>query len=76
MDDPVIDIQDLVFAYNGETIFQDINLQVQRGDFVAIIGPNGGGKTTLLKLVLGLLKPHKGEIRVMGQAACQAAPGI
>ena len=51
----IVEIKDLDFAYNGETVLEDVNLTVRQKDFMAIIGPNGGGKTTLLKLVLGLL---------------------
>jgi len=66
-DMPVIRITDLDFAYNGQPVLQGINLDVQEGDFIAMIGPNGGGKTTLLKLMLGLLKPDRGEISVLGK---------
>jgi zinc transport system ATP-binding protein len=50
---PVIEIRDLDFSYNGEPVLKDVNLSVRHGDFMAVIGPNGGGKTTLLKLILG-----------------------
>jgi len=66
MQQPVIDIQNVSFAYNGENVLKDINLMISRGDFVAMIGPNGGGKTTLLKLLLGLMEPQKGTIQVLG----------
>ena len=46
----------------GRVILNDVNLRVNEGDFVAITGPNGGGKTTMLRLILGLLKPTSGEI--------------
>lgn len=64
---PIIDIVDLSFAYNGQRVLDQVNLTVEAGDFIAMIGPNGGGKTTLLKLMLGLLKPGQGEIRIMGR---------
>lgn len=76
MNDPAITIENMSFSYNGEPVLQDISLNVTEGDFTAIIGPNGGGKTTLLKLILGLLKPDKGVIRVMGRSALQTAPDI
>ncbi len=56
----VIEIEHLSFAYNGQTVLQDVSLEVRAGEFVAMIGPNGGGKTTLLKLMLGLLDPGPG----------------
>jgi zinc transport system ATP-binding protein len=76
MPDSIVQIRDVAFAYNGETVLEDVNLDVRQGDFIAMIGPNGGGKTTLLKLVLGLLTPDKGEIRVMGRQPLKAAPDI
>ncbi len=72
----IIEIKDLDFAYNGEVVLQDVNLTVQQKDFMAIIGPNGGGKTTLLKLVLGLLTPVKGTVRVDGKPPQEASPSI
>jgi zinc transport system ATP-binding protein len=76
MKQTIVEIRDVSFAYNGATVLEDVNLDIQQGDFIAMIGPNGGGKTTLLKLMLGLLKPDTGVIRVMGQPALQAAPNL
>jgi len=64
---PIIEIKDLCFSFNGHTVLKDVSLTVYRGDFLALIGPNGGGKTTLLKLMLGLFKPDRGVIRVFGK---------
>ena len=74
--EPVIRIQDLHFAYNGQIVLEEVNLKIQEGDFVAMIGPNGGGKTTLLKLILGLLKPGRGKIQVMGKRATRVSHHI
>jgi zinc transport system ATP-binding protein len=60
----VIDIRGLSFRFNGEPVLRGVDLAVHAGDFLAMIGPNGGGKTTLLKLMLGLLAPETGFIRV------------
>lgn len=49
-------------SYDTNIVLQDVNFYVNENDFVGVIGPNGGGKTTLLKVILGLLKPVKGEI--------------
>jgi len=73
---PIVEINDVAFAYNREPVLQDVKLDIRQGDFIAMIGPNGGGKTTLLKLILGLLKPGAGTIRVMGKPALKAAPDI
>lgn len=61
-----INIQNLGFAYNGESVLQNVSLTVKQGDFLAVVGPNGGGKTTLLKLLLGLLQPTAGSIDILG----------
>ena len=74
MGDSIIEIKNLWFSYNGQPVLQDVNLTVHDGDFMAVIGPNGGGKTTLIKLILGLLKPSQGRITVFDQTPRQAAP--
>lgn len=66
LDVPVIEVKDLSFCYNGATVLEDVNLTVSPREFIMMVGPNGGGKTTLLKLILGLLHPYQGEIRVLG----------
>ncbi len=63
----LIKLQDVWFAYNGEPVLEDVSLQVRQGDFMAIIGPNGGGKTTLMKIMLGLLKPQRGKVQVFDE---------
>ena len=65
---PLVEINHLYTRYNDETVLYDINLTVWQNDFVGLIGPNGGGKTTLLKTILGLLPPKKGSVQVMGQS--------
>jgi zinc transport system ATP-binding protein len=51
----------------GDLIIQDINLTVKEKEFLGIIGPNGGGKTTLLKIILGLIQPSKGEVLIYNE---------
>ena len=63
---PVVSVTNISFAYDRLTVLENINLTIHKGDFLGIIGPNGGGKTTLVKLILGLLKLKKGAIRVLG----------
>lgn len=72
----IIEIKELDFAYNGEAVLQNVNLSVHPRDYIAIIGPNGGGKTTLLKLILGLLTPDRGAVRVDGQSPRKASACI
>ncbi|MFP4349750.1 MAG: metal ABC transporter ATP-binding protein [Desulfococcaceae bacterium] len=73
---PIVEIENVSFAYNGETVLRNVNLRVLPRDFIAVIGPNGGGKTTLLKLILGLLKPDRGRIRVNGESPHKASSSI
>jgi len=54
-----IEINNLYFKYNGNIVLEDINISVNKGDYLAILGPNGGGKTTLLKIILSILKPQR-----------------
>ena len=72
----VVEIEDLWFSYNGNSVLKEVNLTIRSGDFLVIIGPNGGGKTTLVKLILGILEPDKGMIRVFGRPPREAASCI
>ena len=76
MKDLIVEIKNVCFAYNGQTVLEGVSLDIRQGDFIAMIGPNGGGKTTLLKLILGLLKPAKGSIRVLGDTTEKASHHI
>jgi zinc transport system ATP-binding protein len=69
MTPPIVRLCDVSFAYNGQTVLSQVNLDIRDGDFIAMIGPNGGGKTTLLKLILGLFKPDTGTVQVLGRRA-------
>lgn len=64
---PVIEINDVSFAYNREPVLKNINLTVNAEEFLGVIGPNAGGKSTLIKLMLGLLQPDSGSISVLGR---------
>ncbi len=66
MSAPVIEVNDLWVRLRGQVILEGINLAIYPDDFYAIIGPNGGGKTTLLRAILGLITPCRGEIRILG----------
>ncbi len=74
---PHIEVKGLTFSYGSSPLLEKIDLTIYRGEFIAIIGPNGGGKTTFLKLLLGLLKPSKGSITTFSEAGgcsqCQVA---
>jgi len=64
---PIFDVENLGFSVRGQTILQNISFQIFHGEYIAIIGPNGGGKTTLIRLLLGLEKPTSGTIRIFGK---------
>lgn len=66
MSEQILSISGLSFAYNGASVLEDVNLAVNRGDYLAVLGPNGGGKTTLIKCILGLLSPQEGSVSVFG----------
>ncbi|MCB5162985.1 metal ABC transporter ATP-binding protein [Marinomonas algarum] len=77
MKGPIIEMQAMHFGYpQSEAVFEGINFAVFEGDFLALIGPNGGGKTTLLKLMLGLLTPSKGQITVFNNTLSSANPKL
>lgn len=73
---PAVETRALSFGYDERLVLERVDLRIEAGDFVSIIGPNGGGKTTLLRLMLGLLTPGKGEIRVLGRTPSQARERI
>ena len=74
--EPVISLNDVSFSYNARPVLQDVSLTVAEREFVWIVGPNGGGKTTLAKLLLGLLQPKAGTIRVFGQSPASSRKRI
>lgn len=67
MEPYAIEMENVWFSYDRAPVLKDVNLKLKQGEFLGIIGPNGGGKTTLLKLFLGVLKPDRGSIRILGQ---------
>src|SRR5688500_18924327 len=62
----IIDISNVDFAYRDVLVLKDVSLRVEAGTTLGLIGPNGGGKTTLIRLLLGLLQPTRGSVRVDG----------
>ncbi len=70
--DVVIRFKNVNFAYeDGVTVLENINLELEKGEFACIVGPNGGGKTTMLKLMLGLIKPSSGTVEILGSAPAE-----
>lgn len=71
MSDEVISIRNLWAGYDHQAVLQDVSLSVKALDFIGIVGPNGGGKTTLIRVLLGLLQPTRGEVRIMRERVQQ-----
>ena len=71
--DAVIRVWDMNFAYGAVPVLEAVNLEIGAGEFLGIVGPNAGGKSTLLKLILGLLEPQSGRIRVLGHPPAAAS---
>ncbi len=67
--EPLIGIRGLTFGYGRTAVLEDVSLDILEKDYVLVIGPNGGGKTTLLKLILGILKPWSGTISFQADVA-------
>lgn len=63
---PIVELENVSFSYGDTPVLSHVNLSIDSHDFVGIIGPNGGGKTTLLKLLMGFLKPTSGQIKIFG----------
>jgi zinc transport system ATP-binding protein len=63
---PIIELRHVHFAYGSEMVLEDISFTVHPGEYVAVVGPNGGGKSTLAKLILGILSPLQGTVLVGG----------
>jgi zinc transport system ATP-binding protein len=66
MSDEIVRLEDVWMYYDGIPVLEAVNLSIRQDDFLGVIGPNGGGKTTLLKAILGLLKPNRGRVTVLG----------
>jgi zinc transport system ATP-binding protein len=76
IDTPAVVIDNLSYSYDGHLVLEDVEITIDSLDFLSIVGPNGGGKTTLLKIILGLLRPTAGTVRVFGLRPEEARPRI
>ena len=68
----ILELKDLTVKIGNSLILENINLEVNEGELIAIVGPNGGGKTTLLKTCLGFIKPTKGYVKLLGEPPKEA----
>jgi zinc transport system ATP-binding protein len=71
MNEKVIEVNDLDVSLRGEKVIRNASFHILRGDFVGVVGPNGGGKTTLIKTILGILPKEAGSIKVLGKSVEQ-----
>jgi zinc transport system ATP-binding protein len=68
-EDVVLEVENMYFSFNFiDWALQDINVKIYNHQFIGVIGPNGGGKTTFLKLLLGILTPHQGSVKLLGKS--------
>ncbi|MBE6528719.1 MAG: ABC transporter ATP-binding protein [Thermoplasmata archaeon] len=74
--EPLVTLQDVSAGYDGSAILHNVNLELREGDFMAVVGPNGGGKTTLFRTILGLIEPMGGDIRVTGTTPSKGCVNI
>lgn len=73
---PAVSLSNVSFSYGENVVLTDVNMTVDHKDFLSIVGPNAGGKSTLLKLILGLLKPDTGTVMVYGRPPVHARSRI
>jgi zinc/manganese transport system ATP-binding protein len=66
---PAVELRDACLSFGERTLWSELNLAVQQGEFIAVLGPNGSGKTSLLKVLLGQLAPTSGTVRIAGTPA-------
>jgi len=69
---PTIELENVSFGYGRVPVLENVHLSIQERGLVCFVGPNGGGKTTLLKLILGLLKPETGQVRLFGRPPAES----
>ncbi len=72
----VIELNEVSFTYTGQLVLEDIDLTVGDGEFLGLVGPNASGKSTLLKVILGLLRPTRGRVRVFGRPPSESRKAI
>ena len=76
MSDYAIEVENLVVMFDGHQSLADVNLRIPQNEFIAIVGPNGGGKSTFLKVLLGLFPPQQGTIKLFGKPPKQVDPSL
>ena len=76
MSNPAVAWNDVAFAYDGQEVLRPSSFTIPQGICAGVMGPNGGGKTTLLKLLMGFLQPASGAIELLGKGPIEARPFV
>lgn len=76
MSDYAVEVENLSVTFDGHQSLIDVNLKIPANEFIAIVGPNGGGKSTFLKVLLGLFPPQNGTIKILGKSLKQINPAL
>ncbi len=72
---PLLEIDHITSGYENAQVLQDVSVKISSGQFVAVVGPNGGGKTTLLRTILGAIRPTMGKVALRGQPITEGSLG-
>jgi zinc/manganese transport system ATP-binding protein len=75
-DGPVLEVDDIGVSFSGRTVLDGVSFEIRRGEFTGLIGSNGVGKTTLLRVILGLQRPDRGQVRVLGESSSSGGPSL
>lgn len=67
VNDSIVTLQNVSYKYDHKIVLDRVHLQIKRGSFIGLVGPNGGGKTTLIKIILGLIKPDEGSVHLLNK---------
>lgn len=67
MHNSIVSVENIYFSYGNRQVLKNVNLQIPRGSFLGLVGPNGGGKTTLIQIILGQLTPTHGTVKILGE---------
>ena len=74
--EPIVELKSVSSGYGGQAVLHDVDLTINRGDFVGLLGPSGSGKTTLLRTILGAVDVYEGDVRVQGRSISEWKPRI
>jgi ABC-2 type transport system ATP-binding protein len=73
---PIVEVSNVIKAYRGRTVVNDVSFDVNSGEVFGLIGPNGAGKTTTIRMMMDLVKPDSGKVTILGEALSEAAKNL